>query len=348
MCPFLQIHSDLEVPPCGDLDAKIAIIGEAPGRDEVRARKPFVGQAGRVLEEVCHNAGIIKSQLYLTNVIKVKPPDTSRKRNDISPYFNERTGRFTDKGQPWINSLMQELSEVKANILIPMGKTAAAAIIGPPAHKITKYRGYVYKAEGPALDEPRKALPTLHTAETLYAPANYFHRHYIAHDLMKAKLNSASPDIQWDSVEAIVPKDANEAQACLEYFLNVPLVSMDTESMNYEVTCISFADSRRKAVAIDFLHNKWTEEEERMLWEAITRIVESEEVTLIGQNLIHDLELLALRMGIVYKGYIRDTMIMHSLMYPDFSKGLGFLGSVYTNLPYWKDMVRFNDSKEDS
>lgn len=345
---YLSVNPDLEVPPVGPPDATIAIIGEAPGREEVKLRKPFVGMAGRVLEEVCHNAGLIKAQLYLTNVVKVKPPDTSRKRNDFSSFFNERTGRFTEKGQVWVERLREELDDVGANVLVPMGKSASAAIIGPPAHKITKYRGYIYKAEGPALSRARKAVPTLHPAETLYAPANYIHRHYIAHDLYKARMNSDSPDIVWDEVEAIVPKSLPEALAWLEYFNECSEVSVDTESLNYEVTCISFTDQHTKAVAIDFLHGKWSEEDEVALWKGIARIIENPKVDLTGQNLIHDLELLALRMGIVYQGRIRDTMIMHSLLYPDFSKGLGFLGSIYTNLPYWKDMVRFNDSKEES
>ena len=123
---------------------------------------------------------------------------------------------------------------------------------------------------------------------------------------------------------------------------------MDTESINYEITCISFTEKADAAVAFDFINKKWTEEEEVILWLAIAKIIEDPKIALIGQNLIHDLELLALRMGIIYQGYIKDTMIMSSLMYPDFSKSLGFLGSIYTNMPYWKDMVSFNTSKEDS
>ncbi len=350
--PFLNISTtaNFEVGPSGPKDSKIAIIGEAPGREEARCGKPFVGQAGRVLEEVCHDAGLIKGQLYLTNVIKEKPPDTNRKKNDISSYFNDRTGRFTEKGQPWVDSLRDELSSVGANILVTMGKTAAAAVIGPPAHKIMKYRGYIYEASGPAIPEgeTRKALPTIHPAETLYAPANYVHRYYISHDLHKARLHSDTPEVVWDPVEKIIPDTLGRAVAWLEYFNTCSELSMDTESINYEITCISFTEKADAAVAFDFINKKWAEEEEVILWNAIARIIENPDITLIGQNLIHDLELLVLRMGIIYEGYIKDTMIISSLMYPDFSKGLGFLGSIYTNMPYWKDMVKFNTSKEES
>jgi len=350
--PFLSIPTTarFEVGPAGPIDAKIAIIGEAPGREEARTGKPFVGQAGRVLEEICHDAGLIKGQLYLTNVIKEKPPDTYKKKNDISSYFNERTGRFTEKGQPWVDLLREELQGIGANILVPMGKSATAAIIGPPAHKIMTYRGYIYEASGPAIPEgtSRKALPTIHPAETLYAPANYIHRYYISHDLHKARLHSETAEVVWDPVEAIVPETLGSAIEWLKYFNEIPEVSVDTESMNYEITCISFTDQIDSAVAIDFFNKKWTEDEEVILWSYIAKIIENPKVGLIGQNLIHDLELLALNMGIVYDGYIKDTMIMSSLMYPDFSKGLGFLGGVYTNMPYWKDIVKFNTSKEEA
>ncbi len=349
---FINVDTkpNFQVGPSGPVDARIAIIGEAPGREEARMGKPFIGQAGRVLEEICHDAGLIKGQLYLTNVIKEKPPDTSVKKNDISSYFNSRTGRFSEKGQPWVDLLREELQGIGANILIPMGKTAAAAIIGPPAHKIMTYRGYIYEAHGPAIPEgqTRKALPTIHPAETLYAPANYIHRYYISHDLHKARLHSETPEVVWDSVEKIIPETLGLAVEYLQYFNTVPEVSMDTESMNYEITCISFTENATSAVAIDFLNRRWTAEEEVVLWTHIAKIIENPEVALIGQNLIHDLELLALRMGIVYQGYIKDTMIMASLMYPEFSKGLGFLGSIYTNFPYWKDMVKFNTTKEEA
>jgi hypothetical protein len=53
-------------------------------------------------------------------------------------------------------------------------------------------------------------------------------------------------------------------------------------------------------------------------------------------------------MGIFVRGYIEDTMMSHSIMYPEFLKGLGFLGSIYTDLPYWKDMVNFKNIKKEA
>lgn len=344
--PFINTGTTrTQVGADGPKDARIAIVGEAPGRDEVRQGKPFVGQAGRVLEELCHMAGFIRGQLYLTNVVKEKPPDTAMKKNDFSPFFNERTGRFTERGQPYVQMLEEELQDVSANIFIAMGKPAAAALVGPPCHKITKYRGYIYES---TLLPGRKVLPTLHPAYTLYAPANYVDRYFIAHDLHKAQENSHTRDFNYERVRAVVPQRVGEALEYLDHFIQAPEVSVDSESIQEEITCISFTDNKDYAVAFNFHGNQWTPEDEVLVWDGIAAVLENPNITKVGQNFIHDMELLAVKMGIIVRGYLKDAGIMHSLMYPDFPKSLEFLGSIYTNLPYWKDMVKFNNPKEDA
>ena len=82
----------------------IAIVGEAPGSYEDAQLKPFVGPAGTVLENCLHAAGIIRSDCYLTNVVKVRP-----KNNIIDPYFSGTKGTFTAEGMEWVNFLREEL-----------------------------------------------------------------------------------------------------------------------------------------------------------------------------------------------------------------------------------------------
>ena len=73
------------VGPEGSLDSDIVIVGETVGSSEVKLRRPFQGPAGNLLNECLHAAGIVRSNCYLTNVIKEQPY-----KNDISQFISLR------------------------------------------------------------------------------------------------------------------------------------------------------------------------------------------------------------------------------------------------------------------
>ena len=69
----------IQVPGEGAKDAKLVIVGEAPGAEEARQRRPFVGASGNLLNECLSLANIARPTIYITNVIKVRPPDNNIK-----------------------------------------------------------------------------------------------------------------------------------------------------------------------------------------------------------------------------------------------------------------------------
>jgi uracil-DNA glycosylase len=73
-CPELVANRTQPVFGIGPLDASIMFIGEAPGRDEDRGGRPFIGAAGRKLDQLLAAAGIDREAVYITNVIKCRPP----------------------------------------------------------------------------------------------------------------------------------------------------------------------------------------------------------------------------------------------------------------------------------
>ena len=98
----------IQVPGEGPrADCKICIIGEAPGTNEAKLRKPFVGASGQELSRILHSASLTKSELYLTNVIKEQPPG-----NDISHFidFKAKSPRITN---PKTNSYLYYLIDMK-------------------------------------------------------------------------------------------------------------------------------------------------------------------------------------------------------------------------------------------
>lgn len=326
------------VPGSGNPSAKICIIGEAPGQMEDQQLKPFVGPAGSVLETCLHAAGLTKADCYLTNVVKVRP-----KGNDIAPFFNEKSGVFTAAGQEWVNQLAVELKGIKANVLVPMGKCALAAVTGK--RSITTLRGYVMEST-PQMGN-RKCIPAYHPAASLRG--QYILRYYITADLQKARAECTFPEIKRPERKILVPTLLSECLEWIAYLNKCDSLACDIEVVNFEVSCIGFAPTPDLAVVIPMYHEHWDELEEMQIWRAIAMLLENTLVRKIFQNGIFDVHFLATRCGIHVKGQIDDTMIAHHIQYPEMLKGLGFLVSMYCGAQaHYKDMVKFDNIKKES
>jgi len=130
---FLQPQPTIIVPPEGDPNSPIAIVGEAPGADEVYHRRPFVGKSGRLLDVLMGTAGISRSQCYITNVIKERPDNNKidkfiKFKKDIvkTPTYDKYASEFID-----------EIQKTNANVIVPTGNVSLYALLGFNPPKIT-------------------------------------------------------------------------------------------------------------------------------------------------------------------------------------------------------------------
>lgn len=335
---FIQLPQRRIIPPAGPLTAKIAIIGEAGGAYENSQLKPFVGPAGGVLEQCLHAAGIIRSEVYLDNVVPWQPP-----KNDILPYYNGAKGTFTPAGVECVNALRERLAKVEANVIVACGATAFSALAGVKG--IMKYRGYVFESTG--LEEPRKVIPMIHPAAALRGM--YIYRHLIAADLKKAKQQSLTREIQRPQRQLIYEyANVGEALEWLAYFEKQPIVAYDIEVVNYELACIDFCSDPSISCSIP-VADRWSELDELQIWRGIQCVVGNPESIKVDQNGFFDRHFSLTRCGFVVRGPAHDTMIAHSIMFPELLKGLAFLGSIYCGAQeYWKDKVKFENIKDES
>jgi uracil-DNA glycosylase len=72
-CPDCPLNKTVVVPPEGRSDARIVVVGEGPGREEIIRRRPFIGASGRLLEEMLDSAGVTRSQVWITNATLCRP-----------------------------------------------------------------------------------------------------------------------------------------------------------------------------------------------------------------------------------------------------------------------------------
>ncbi len=138
---------DRFVPSTGPGDASFMLVGEAPGANEVEEGEPFVGRAGEKLDEILEDIGVRRGDLYITNLVKIRPPDNRDPRKD--------------EIDAWRPLLDMEIEDVDPDIIIPLGNFASRQLLGT-RKGITSIHGRIFSREG------RKIMPTFHPAATLY------------------------------------------------------------------------------------------------------------------------------------------------------------------------------------
>lgn len=332
------------------MTTKIAIVGEAWGREEAAFHAPFVGASGRLLTELLEEAGIERKECFLTNVFNLQPAPT----NDVSnlcvtkaddtlglPPLHSGTGpRYIDaKYWPEVERLYAELQEVKPNIIIACGNTPLWALTMKTG--IGKFRGNVAASCEPA-PPGLKLLPTYHPAALL---RNEKLRAVVIADLMKAKRQSEFPEIRRPKREIWIEPNIMDLEKFFDLYLrDAQKISCDIETAGDQITCVGFAPSPDRAIVVPFTDNRkhdgsyWpTAHQEVMAWEFVRKVL-ALPCTKLGQNFLYDLNWLWRKMGIICKGDVDDTMLKHHAMQPESDKGLGFLGSIYTDEPAWKTM----------
>ena len=145
------------VPGEGSLTASIMFIGEAPGSNEDRQGKPFVGRAGGIFEALLQSAGMTREQIYLCNILKCRPPGN---RNPLS-----------DEIQSCVGSLDIQIKLIDPLILAPMGNFAATYIFEKfslPPRKISNIHGKIFPIQTPW--GSKRVVPLYHPAVATYDP----------------------------------------------------------------------------------------------------------------------------------------------------------------------------------
>jgi DNA polymerase len=147
-CPLCKLARTRKnaVPGEGQISAKIMFIGEAPGRSEDEKGKPFVGAAGRILDDLLKKAGIERSQVFITNIVKCRPP------NNRVPEEDELIAC-----RPYLD---RQIALIKPKVICILGRTAYSSILG--GSSITASRGKIVERSG------QKYFSTFHPAAVIY------------------------------------------------------------------------------------------------------------------------------------------------------------------------------------
>jgi DNA polymerase len=157
----LRETATLVVPGDGNAEADLLFVGEAPGKNEDLSGKPFVGAAGKFLDEMLNTAGLKREDIYITNIVKYRPPEN-----------RDPTPEEIASCEPWLHA---QIELIAPQVIVTLGRHALEHFV--PGKKISAVHGTAFRREieglGPlvffALYHPAAALYNGSMRETLIA-----------------------------------------------------------------------------------------------------------------------------------------------------------------------------------
>jgi DNA polymerase len=350
----------------------IVLVGEAKGEQEAKINSSFVGASGIELLRMLDEAGIISltgadydsiatyyrkgdphsidriwrshPEVYRTNVFQQHPPANriesfcGPKAQALIGYPLLIKGKYVrEEFRPELDRLAEELVEIDPNLIVALGNTPLWALTGQTA--ISKRRGTTCLSSHTAASF--KLLPTYHPAAVL---RQWELRPISVIDLVKAKRESEYPEIRRPPREVWIEPTLQDLETFYEqHIVGCKILSVDIETSGSQVTCIGFATGPGLAIVLPFYDSRrkarsyWhTLDDERKAWVYVKRVLELP-CRKLFQNGLYDIAFLWRSNGIKVMGATHDTMLLHHALQPESLKGLGFLGSIYTDEGNWKD-----------
>ena len=319
---------NIYVPGCGNGNAKIAVVGLGPGKDEELALEPFVGASGEFLNSIFREVGIRRGEIWLTNVSKYRPPMDNL---DLLPQLGVSL-------QEQIDNLHRELKEINPNVVVALGERAFRVLTGHSG--IRHHRGSIYLGT-----TGHKVIGTYHPAHILRTDgesSGYWERSLIVLDLARAVEESASPELDLPRRTITLVNSSEDLYRFADRTRE--FLSVDTETPNCLPTIIGFANSPTNAATVD-LSAERSSSEQRHIIKCIHEMLASFPV--LGQNFKFDQFMLE-RFHFWVGNFHFDTMLAAHTLNPELPQSLEFLTSVYTKEQYYKDEGKDFNPKKDS
>ena len=324
------------VPPENSPSCKMWLVGEAPGAEEERMGRVFVGRAGKELDRLLRMSGVLRTQCHLRNVVEVRPP-----RNDFGTLYLdpklETPGESLIRARLW---LVQQVERYRPRVVVALGNEPLAALTGMKG--VMKRRGSVYQ-----ITSHTRVVAALHPSFVMRQPV---WEQVARADLIKAKREVFLEGVPLPSPSILSRPSLGDVREVIELCLGADLVGIDIEVAREidEITSIALSWAPEVGICIPFYFlspynpnspSYWSPGDEALVVGELQRFLRSP-VPKTFHNAPFDLGYLRYkwRLSVNFgKGSI-DTMLGHHILWPTLRKSLGFCMSLYTRYPFHKDM----------
>lgn len=356
----------------GPIPARIMLVGEAWGADEEREGQPFVGASGQELNRMLHEAGIMRSECFVTNLVNRRPPNNDigawialKKKDVTKDHVRLRDKMVLPIVVEGYRQLYAEISAVNPNLIIPMGNWAMWATTGKTGIRnwrgsqlrLTGENGYELAVINSSPDGNAEAglapkvIPTFHPAAIL---RQWDWRAAGVSDLRRAARHAKDRIYNFPDQRFIVRPNFSQVIERLQMLLNY-LDDCRTYGWNYiwldvdietgikikHLKCIGISWSKQDALCIPFVHkgwqDYWNEEEESWIVWYLYKVMTHPAALCRMQNGLFDCQYIH-RMWHFVPNVGQDTMISQHAIFSDQPKALYYQASLYAeNYVFWKE-----------
>ena len=338
----------------GPIPTRIMIVGEFPSERDIQVGTPFQDAGGMELNRMLHEAGIMRSECYVTTVVKQRPPQgllagwIAKAKKDITSAHQQRLGlHVTKEIVEGLSGLYAEVEMVQPNLIIAGGNLASWALTGN--WSVMKWRGSLlrmmpmFKDQG-ELERP-KVIPTYSPGQVL---RQWDIRAVVVTDLRRARRHMTSRE--YDNIPAwnfTIRPSAEKVFSTLQYLLD----RLETESLWIEfdletfittkhIRCAGISWSRTEAICIPFTdghEDYWDPDTEAAVIHKLYKVLTHPNVKVRGQNLLFDCQY-TYRYWHFIPNVKHDTMISQHSLFAALPKSLDFIASMYADYyQFWKD-----------
>lgn len=361
----------------------IFLLGEAFGANEARLGVPFVGASGIELLRMLDEAQVLSltaedtsritqfwrdgNPTHIDMIWRMHPefhrwnvfmlhPEGNRleslcggKAEAVPDYPALIKAKYLrQEYAPHLERLGDELLNVNPNLVICLGNAALWALTGQTG--ISKLRGTTLLST--RIVSGYKLLPVYHPAAIL---RQWELRPTTVIDLMKARREADFPEIRRPRRAIWIEPSVEDIERFInEHIREDDIVSVDIETIGRQIESIGLAPRADLAIYIPFIDRSragasyWPSDgDERRVWELVGNLLKSPRPRKVFQNGLYDIAFIWRTMGIPVYGAEHDTMLLQHALQPEALKGLGYLGSVYTDEGAWKHIRKTNTIKRD-
>lgn len=350
----------------------VAIVGEAPGEQEERQGRPFVGPSGVEMNKALGLSGIRRSDCFVTNVLLCRPP-----KNRLREFLTRIRKDNKAKESAWkkackeaakegctpppkptytpspIDCCKPRLENEIASFVnfITLGGTATHAVTGAKA-SVMRVRGGLMNLEATERTPPRKVMPTLHPAFCLRQPRWF---HVFRNDVHKAG-RWFRGESEWRPPHILRQPDVAQLDTFFaKHHGNVLTFDIETngiEPLTAKIRCIAIGTAD-EVVVLSFLSKDgmtrfYGPAAEKAVIARLSAYFEDETQTKHGWNSVtYDSTVLKAQWGCAVNNHI-DGILLHRSVESELPHGLGYVGSMYTDAPAWKTDREGNKLSTDS
>lgn len=313
----------------GSVRPKAFFIADSPTAKDFTTEYVLTGYSGDILRGFCQESGLSLDEFWRTSLIKEELPKEDDKEQT-------KTRRLVKQ---YSNLLIDEINDLKPNLLIPLGELSFNFFTG--LNGIRKFRGSVLPVSGDFDNlqsaESLKILPILGPAIV----SKEYHLRVISRiDFSKIEKHANANPLPDNVYNIWVARSSSALRTFIDrHFVKTiqsgGFLTFDIETYLQIPICISFCFDGFESVTVPLIDSSIDRDNRVLMMELVDRLLKSQ-IPKVNQNIKYDWKILE-RWGFQVNNVVGDTMLAASTLYCEFPKALGFLTSIYTDLPYFKD-----------